>query len=69
MKKAYFNHRIKLVEDAAKATDESIGIYILIAVTTNKSYEYMKSHYEIGYERDTWYDRYRKFFYILHLSQ
>lgn len=69
IKRAYFTKRIEMVEKAARDSDDAIGLYILIAVTNNKSFEYMKTNFNIPCERDMWYDRYRKFFYILHTSQ
>lgn len=57
--------KIRMVEDAASKTDEVLGRYILKAVTEDLSYTALKMLYEIPCEKDMYYDRYRKFFYIL----
>lgn len=59
------NSKISLVGKIAKMSDESIGDYILKAVTENLSFVKLKTIYEIPCERDMYYDRYRKFFYYL----
>ena len=57
--------KIRKVEEAAFRTDEVLGRYILKAVTEDLSFNAMKMLYEIPCEKDMYYDRYRKFFYIL----
>lgn len=59
------NSKISLVGKIAKMSDEAIGDYILKAVTENLSFVKLKTVYEIPCERDMYYDRYRKFFYLL----
>ena len=60
---------MKLVEDAAKATDEEFQEYILTAVTTGKTYDKMNAKTPLPYSRDAFYKMYRKFFYILNHSR
>ena len=65
MKKAEYAERIKMVEQAAKEADEYLYEYILKAVTEGLSYPYLKTKLDIPCGRDMYYDRYRKFFWIL----
>lgn len=65
MKKAQYAERINLVEKAAKEADEFLYNYILKAVTEGLAYTYLKSKMDIPCGRDMYYDRYRKFFWLL----
>lgn len=61
-----FKSKMKIVEEAAKETDSELWEYILKGVTQGLSYD------KLGYVpccRDTYYDRYRKFFYYLNKIQ
>lgn len=69
MRKAYYSERINLIESAAMEADEELYIYILKAVTEGLSYTYLKSKLEIPCSRDTFYDRYRRFFWLLNKSR
>lgn len=60
-----YKHKIDMVESAATASDEVLGRYILLAVTNGYSFTTMKMVYNIPCGKDMYYDRYRKFFYIL----
>ena len=62
---AYLRKRMELVEQAAIAADPDIASYILKAVTNGLSYNYIKTRMDIPCSRDTFYDRYRKFFWYL----
>lgn len=57
--------RIKSVEQAALEADPYLASYILKAVTEGLSYNYLKARLEIPCSRDMYYDRYRRFFWIL----
>lgn len=57
--------RIKTVELAARNTDDILGDYILKAVTEGLSYTYLSTILQIPCSRDLYYDRYRKFFWLL----
>lgn len=61
----YYLERIKMVEDAAKATDEFLSGYILKAVTEGRTYENLRSVHNIPIGREAYYKLYRKFFWIL----
>ena len=53
------------IEDAALQADRELAEYILVGVTEGKSFENLKASMEIPCERDMYYDRYRKFFWLL----
>ena len=63
--KKYYSDRINLIEQIAMQTDDFLYPYILKAVTEELSYTYLKSRLNIPCGRDTYYDRYRKFFWLL----
>ena len=69
IKRAYYAGRIKIVEKAAMEADEFLYPYILKGVTEGLSFTYLKSRLEIPCSRDTYYDRYRKFFWLLSESR
>lgn len=57
--------RMRIIEEAAKKADPDLEAYILIGVTEGVSYDYLYSRLEIPCCKDTYYDRYRRFFWIL----
>lgn len=65
MMKAHYDRRIKLIEQKAMEADEFLYPYILKAVTEGLSYPYLKTKMDIPCGRDMYYDRYRKFFWLL----
>lgn len=67
--KAKYAERMRIIEKAAMEADRYLYDYILKAVTENLSYTYLKSKLEIPCGRDMYYDRYRKFFWILSNSR
>lgn len=67
--KAYYANRINLIEKAAMEADMYLHNYILKAVTENLSYTYLKSRLDIPCGKDMYYDRYRRFFWILNQSR
>lgn len=69
MMKAYYMEKIKLIEQTAKEADRYLYEYIIKAVTENLSYTYLKSKLEIPCGKDMYYDRYRKFFWLLNKSR
>ena len=56
---------IDMIHKAADEADLFLSPYIILAVTYDKTYEYIKTMMEAPCSRDTFYDRYRKFFWIL----
>ena len=65
IKKAYYSEKIKLVEKTAKDADEFLYSYILRAVTEELSFTYLKTQLDMPCSRDMYYDRYRRFFWLL----
>lgn len=63
--KDHYASKIKLIEDCAKNADEFLYEYILKAVTEGLSFTYLQTVMKIPCSRDTYYDRYRKFFWLL----
>ena len=65
MMKNYYGEKIDLLERVAMEADRYLWTYILKAVTENLPYTYLKSKLDIPCGRDMYYDRYRRFFWIL----
>lgn len=69
LKRAQYSDKIKLIERIAMETDEYLHRYILRAVTEGLSYTYLKSSLDIPCGKDMYYDRYRRFFWLLSNSR
>lgn len=65
IRRVYYAERIDLIEKIAKEADKYLYEYILRAVTEGLSYTYLKSRLKIPCSRDMYYDRYRRFFWLL----
>lgn len=65
IRRVYYAERIDLIEKTAKEADPYLYEYILRAVTEGLSYTYLKSKLKIPCGRDMYYDRYRRFFWLL----
>lgn len=65
MMKAHYSEKIDMIERVAKETDKYLCEYIIKAVTEGLSYTYLKTKLGIPCGRDMYYDRYRKFFWLL----
>lgn len=63
--RAQYAEKITLVEQSAMEADPVLYRYILKAVTEELSFTYLKTNMNIPCGRDMYYDRYRKFFWIL----
>ena len=61
----YYSSKINLIEEIAKETDPDLSDYILRGVTEGLSYAVIKSRLNIPCSKDMYYDRYRKFFWLL----
>lgn len=57
--------KMQMVKNACKLADEQLSSYIFEAVTRDRSFTYLQTVLEIPCSRSTFYDRYRKFYYIL----
>ena len=63
--KAHLIERIEMVEKIAREADDYLWQYILKGVTENLSYTYLKTKLNIPCGKDMYYDRYRRFFWLL----
>lgn len=63
--KTFCSERIELVEKTALKADQCLHDYIIKGVTEGKSYTYLKTVLDIPCGRDMYYDKYRKFFWLL----
>jgi hypothetical protein len=63
--KAYYLEKIDLIEETAMETDSSLYPYILKGITEGLSYTYLKTKMNMPCGKDMYYDRYRKFFWLL----
>lgn len=65
MKRNYYAEKIDLIERIAMETDKYLYSYILKAVTEGLSFTYLRTRLDIPCGKDMYYDRYRKFFWLL----
>ena len=65
LRRSQYSDKIKLIEWAAMEADSSLYAYILRAVTEGLSFTYLKSRLNIPCGKDMYYDRYRRFFWLL----
>lgn len=65
MEKAFYSERTDMVQRVAKETDPILADYILKAVTEGWSYDILKARLEIPCCKDTYYELYRRFFWLL----
>lgn len=63
--KAYYSERMEIVERIAVKADPELARYILLGVTEGWSYAALKARFDIPCCKDTYYDRYRRFFWLL----
>lgn len=63
--KAEYSRNMKMIEDVAQEADSELGSYIFMAVTRGISYTTLQTKYDIPCCKDTFYDRYRRFFWLL----
>lgn len=61
----FYADRINMLERVAKETDESLACYILKAITEGVSYDNLRVQTDIPCCKDTYYDLYRRFFWLL----
>ena len=65
IRRIHYGDKIKLIERIVKETDEYLYPYILKAVTEGLSYTYLKTRLDMPCSRDMYYNRYRRFFWLL----
>lgn len=63
--RAYYSERMRMLEQVAKDADNYLWFYILKAVTEGLSYTHLRTKMDIPCGKDMYYDRYRKFFWLL----
>lgn len=63
--RTYYSNRMAVIEQVAKDADKYLWYYILRAVTEGLSYTYLKTKLDIPCGKDMYYDRYRRFFWLL----
>ncbi len=64
-KRMKYEQNIKLIEETAYLADPEIAKWIIKGVTENYSYDYLHLKMDLPAGRDLYYDRYRKFFFLL----
>ena len=67
--RAIYSKNIELIEATARETDPYLYEYIIKGVTEGKSYTYMRTVLNIPCGKDMYYDRYRKFFWLLNMAR
>ncbi len=67
--KTFYSERIKLIEKLALEADPYLYDYIIKGVTEERSYTYLNTVMGIPCGKDMYYDRYRKFFWLLSESR
>ena len=65
IRRAYYSEKINLIETTAKEADEYLWHYIVKGVTEGLSFTHLKTKLDMPCGRDMYYDRYRKFFWLL----
>jgi len=65
MMKVFYSDRIKLIEKTALEADPYLHDYIVKGVTEERSYIYLRTAMGIPCGKDMYYDRYRRFFWLL----
>lgn len=62
---SYLTDMMKIIEDTVKEVDPDIYKWLLNGVTTDKSYEYLNQKMGLPMSRSAYYERYRKYFFLL----
>ncbi len=57
--------KIDLVEQIAEETDDTLADYLILGITKGKSYVTLRMEHDIPCCRETYYDRYHRFFWLL----
>ena len=65
IKRGELDRKMREVKDAAMRADPQLWTYILDAVTQGHSFVYLRYTLDMPAEKKMYYDRYRKFFWIL----
>lgn len=65
----FYTDRMELLENVANETDEVMAVYILKAVTEGISYDHLKVRMNVPCCKDTYYELYRRFFWLLNKAR
>ena len=65
IERTILQNKIELVERTAMETDKALWFYILIGVTEEATYTYLRNAMDIPCGKNMYYDRYRAFFWRL----
>ena len=65
----FYSERISMIEKAAMEADQYLYAYIIKGVTEGLSYVYLKTKLGMPCGKDMYYDRYRRFFWLLSESR
>ena len=65
IERTMLRNKIELVERTAMETDKALWFYILIGVTEEATYTYLRNAMDIPCGKNMYYDRYRRFFWLL----
>lgn len=61
----FYVNRMDMLERVAQETDAELARYILKAITEGISYDHLRARSDIPCCKDTYYDLYRRFFWLL----
>jgi hypothetical protein len=67
--KLYYLKRMELIDQAALGADPMLAEYLITGVTEGISYDILKARLDIPCSKDTYYDRYRRFFWLLNKAR
>ena len=67
--KAYYSDRIEMLERIVAMTSPELGDYILKGVTEGISYDILKARLNVPCCKDTYYELYRRFFWLLDIER
>lgn len=65
IKRDRYLSKMKLIEETAYQADEALGNYILKGVTEGLGYTYLRSVMDIPCGKEMYYNKYRRFFWLL----
>ena len=65
LKRMKYQSLIDLIEQTAYDSEPSIAKWIVIGVTESYTYEYLRYKLDLPAGREMYYDRYRRFFWVL----
>lgn len=65
MAKLFYSERMDLVTKTASEADHELAGYIVRGVTEGWAYDGLRAKFDIPCCKDTYYDRYRRFFWLL----